>query len=149
MPIYLCERASLTKIAIDVKSGGTGTYNLEFGIYSRQSQQNYPETRLATNTGIFTGTGVKSMIFSLDLEAGMYFLAIIVTSADTLNLARPEFGECISIGFQDQDTPDEMRALMGFIGVDTSLPATADDDLLGLTTTAPPAVFGKFEFNPN
>ena len=89
------------------------------------------------------------MIFALDLEAGMYFLAIIVTSADTLNLARPEFGECISIGFQDQDTPDEMRALMGFIGVDTSLPATADDDLLGLTNVAPPAVFGKFEFNPN
>jgi len=149
VPLYIGKRARLVKISIDVKTGGTGVYSLEFGIYSRRSLQNYPETLLASNTGIFTGTGVKTIIFTEDLEAGMYFLAILVTSADSPIVSAPAFGEAISIGFQDQDSPDEMRPLMGYAGVDTSLPSTADDEMFGLSTGVPPAVFAKFNFNPN
>jgi len=149
VPIYIGERARLVKISIDVTTGGTGTYNMEFGIYSRRTFQNYPETLLASNTGIFTGTGVKTIIFAEDLEAGMYFLAILVTSADSPVLAAPAPGEAISIGFQDQDIPDEMRPLMGYLGVDSFLPSTADDTMFGLTNITPPAVFAKFNFNPN
>ena len=122
---------------------------MEFAIYNRRTFQNYPETRIATNTGLFTGTGVKTVSFSEDLEAGLYFLAILVTSADSPSLAAPSPGEAISIGFQDQDSPDEMRPLMGYLGVDTSLPPTADDDLFGLTNITPPAIFAQFEFNPS
>jgi len=152
VPIFLGERARLVNIAVDFSTGGTGTYDLTYGIYSRRTFQNYPETLIASNTGIFTGTGVKSMIFTEDLEAGMYFLAVLVTSADSPVAKAASASEAVVLGFQDQDSPDEMNALYGYTTPAISLASTAPDDLLGLsgaTISTPPVVFARFEFNPN
>lgn len=152
VPIFLGGRARLVNIAVDFSTGGTGTYSLTYGIYSRRTFQNYPETLIASNTGIFTGTGVKSMIFAEDLEAGMYFLAVLVTSADSPVAKAASASEAVVLGFQDQDSPDEMNALYGYVTTASSLAGTAPDDLLGLsgaTISTPPVVFARFEFNPS
>jgi len=152
VPIFLGGRARLVNIAVDFSTGGTGNYSLTYGIYSRRTFQNYPETLIASNTGIFTGTGVKSMIFAEDLEAGMYFLAVLVTSNDAPVAKAASASEAVVLGFQDQDSPDEMNALYGYTTPASSLAGTAPDDLLGLsgaTISTPPVVFARFEFNPS
>ena len=152
VPIFLGQRARLDKIAIDLKSAASGVFTTIAGIYTNRTDgQNYPETRLDTDSQVqAAAVGVKSNTgFAEDLEPGLYWLAVLNTT-ENLTVLKYLAEDAISVGFNDDTALDAMLGIVGYTssGPDTSLPATADDDMTAITLD-PPAIFAKFLLNPN
>ena len=157
VPIYLGRRARLIEMGYHLSIFGVApvaNYTVQMGLYSNRTDgQNYPETQLDDDSVTQnTALGAHTVFMnSTDLEPGLYWIAIHWTSPATLPLGVYTPSEANSVGhFINTDlTPNVFQPILGYIDTnETSLPTLVEDEMPAITLQVP-ALFARFEFNPN
>ncbi len=143
VPFYLSQRARLVRMGVELTTN-EGVFTLGLGIYANRTDgQNYPGTKIQSVTQFHSGIGAKTISIPVNLEPGLYWLAIV--SSTGLDIKHYTTGDANSVGYQ-LDGSDQFQPIIGFVQNSSSLPTTPQDNMNDVGTNAS-SIFAKFEPN--
>lgn len=151
MPIYIGRAIRIERVGVDI-----GTVDIDdwsMAIYDSYGDQPYPQTRITNSTNqFFNSTGINSILFNEDVDPGLYFIAFWKDNGNTSTMRYYAGQNAHSVAWMPTNTDSGfMRPIHGYLETgqtSSTLPSTADNDMLPLYLQEVPAVYAKLVEQP-